>query len=186
MGKRDDIHMSRDNKQSLAEIGRRMIAQANFSALATIDRRSGGPSASLIAMATLPDNTPLFLISTLAEHTKNLAADARASLLLDETRDLDDPLTGPRLTLIGTALPLAATGPSLHALANSEPGLRALARQRYLARHPGAETYVDFADFDFYRFKITHAHYVGGFGAISSIPGADLTTAEPSQTGKRP
>ncbi len=158
--------MQQQNSQSLAEIGRQMIAQAQITSLATIDRKTGGPSASLIAMATLSDNSPVFLISALAEHTKNLLKDPRASVLIDETRQLQDPLTGPRLTLIGTAVPIAP----------SACERLTAARNRYLAAHPGAELYVDFTDFEFYAFTIERAHYVGGFGKISAIAAADLTT----------
>ena len=158
-----------DQKQkslSPAEIGRQLIGAAATATLATIDRKTGGPSASLIALATLDDNTPLFLISTLAEHTANLQADPRASILLDGTRELDDPLTGPRLTLIGKALPFT--------------GAPTAARSRYLAHHPGAEVYVDFADFEFYVFKALRAHYVGGFGRIAAIPVENLKHSSPA------
>ncbi len=158
--------MQQQNSQSEAEIGRQMIAQAQITSLATIDRKSGGPSASLIAVATLSDNSPIFLISALAEHTKNLIKDPRASLLIDGTRKLQDPLTGPRLTLIGQAAPIAS----------SAPEHLAAARERYLAAHPNAELYVDFADFEFYAFTIERAHYVGGFGKISAIAAGDLKT----------
>jgi putative heme iron utilization protein len=156
--------MSDHNTQSLAEIGRQMIADADMAALASLDRKSGGPSASLIALATLSDNTPIFLISSLAEHTKNLIEDPRAGLLIDETRTLDDPLTGPRLTLIGRAAPIPPT----------DAQTLAAARARYLTSHPSAEQYVDFADFAFYQFSIERAHYVGGFGKISAIAAQDL------------
>ena len=69
-------------------------------------RMPGHPYASLVLVATEPDGTPLFLISRLALHTRNLEQDARASLLIDGTDGLADPLTGGRLTLIGHARPV--------------------------------------------------------------------------------
>ena len=149
---------------SLHNIGRELIQQTRKAALATIDRKSGGPSASLIALATLVDNTPIFLISTLAEHTANLVLDQRASLLLDGTGDHGETLAGPRMTLIGTARPL-----------QEEPEQ---ARSRYLARHPDAINYIDFTDFAFYEFDMQRAHYVGGFGKIAHIPVAQLKTGK--------
>ena len=49
------------------------------------------------------DASPLLLISTLADHTRNIAADPRVSLLFDGTAGLDEPLTGPRVSGAGPA-----------------------------------------------------------------------------------
>jgi putative heme iron utilization protein len=95
----------------------------------------------------------------LAVHTKNVLADARVSLMLDE-RKPGDPLEGARVMLMGTA---AATD-------NAE------ARRRYLARHPDAEMYVGFKDFAFYEIDLTGAHLVAGFGRIVDLSAADLLT----------
>jgi putative heme iron utilization protein len=120
----------------------------------------GHPYASLVLVATEPDATPLFLISRLALHTQNLAADARASLLIDGTDGLADPLTGGRITLIGHARPVHS----------------ATAQPRFLARHPAAQAYASFADFTMYALHIVSAHYVGGFGRIQDLSPADLAT----------
>ena len=118
----------------------------------------GHPFASLVLVATEPDGTPVFLISRLALHTQNLATDARASLLIDGTDGLADPLTGGRLTLVGQARP------------TSSP----TARPRFLARHPSAQAYAGFADFAMYALEVVRAHYVGGFGRIVDLAPADL------------
>ena len=103
-------------------------------ALATLDRESGFPFASLVTVATDQDGSPLLLLSRLASHTVNLDADPRASLLLAETGK-GDPLAHPRLTVIGRAE--RVEGPNF--------------RSRFLARHPKAALYADFADFSFVR-----------------------------------
>ena len=127
--------------------------------LATLSSAAGGhPFASLVLVATEPDGTPVFLISRLAVHTKNLARDARASLLIDGTDGLADPLTGGRLTLVGQARP--TSGPT--------------AKPRFLARHPSAQAYAGFADFAMYALEVVRAHYVGGFGQIVDLAPADL------------
>jgi hypothetical protein len=126
--------------------------------LATLDRRSGHPYASLVTIATEPDGTPLLLISKLALHTQNLAADTRASLLADETGADADPLAGGRVTVIGRLAP------------TSSP----TARRRFLARHSSAGNYADFPDFAFYALDIESAHFIGGFGRIVSLGRADL------------
>jgi heme iron utilization protein len=139
--------------------GRRLLRMALKGSLATVSSAAGGhPFASLVLVASEPDGTPVFLISRLAVHTQNLATDARASLLIDGTDGLADPLTGGRLTLVGHARPTPSP----------------TARSRFLARHPSAQTYAGFPDFAMYALEISGAHYVGGFGRIVDLTTADL------------
>ena len=141
-----------------AATARSLVRRGRKAALATLDRRSGHPYASLVTMATEPDGAPIFLISRLALHTRNLLADSRASLLIDGTDDNGDPLDGGRVTLIGQA----------------SPGTSATARWRFLARHPAAASYADFSDFAFYRLTVERGHFVGGFGRIADLSPAEL------------
>jgi len=143
-----------------ARASRRLMRLSLKGALATLDRHSAHPYASLVLVATEPTGAPVFLISRLAQHTRNLERDARASILLDGTDGLADPLTGARLTLVGSAAPCA------------DPD----ALRRFLARHPSAEGYARFADFTLYTLKISRAHYVGGFGRIVDLSAASLLT----------
>lgn len=143
---------------SPAEAARTLVRRALKVSLATLEASSGHPYASLVTIATDVDSTPLFLISTLALHTKNLAADARASLLFDGTDASGDPLAGGRVTLIGRA---AKTD-------------RPAARQRFLSRQPHAAGYADFPDFAFYELIPERAHFIGGFGRIVDLAPRDL------------
>jgi heme iron utilization protein len=129
-------------------------------ALATLDRETGNPYASLILLATEPSGAPTFLISRLALHTRNLEKDPRTSILIDGTGGLGDPLTGGRLTLTGVARP--STSPT--------------ALRRFLARHPSAEGYARFADFSIYELEIARGHFIGGFGRIVDLQPASLLT----------
>ena len=124
--------------------------------LGTLDHESGHPYASLVLVATEPDGTPVLLLSTLARHTKNLGKDPRASLLLDGTGDLGEPLTGDRLTLIGEVRP------------SSSP----TALRRFIARHPSADDYAGFGDFSVYTLEVAGGHFIGGFGRICHDRGA--------------
>lgn len=121
---------------------------------------SGAPYASLVQAATLSDGRPVLLLSTLAEHTRNLTHDPRVSLLFDGTRDLAVPLTGPRVTVQGTLD------------ASDDPAARA----RFLARHPDAAQYADFGDFSFYVMAPRSVHVVAGFGVIHWLDWADVAT----------
>ena len=143
-----------------ARASRRLLRTALKGALATLDRGTGHPYASLILLATEPGGAPVVLISRLALHTRNLEQDPRASILLDGTGGLGDPLTGGRLTVTGVARPSASS----------------TALRRFLARHPSAEGYAGFADFSVYELEIAGGHYIGGFGRIVDLPPAALVS----------
>jgi putative heme iron utilization protein len=121
------------------------------------------PYASLVLVAADHDLSPILLISRLAEHTRAIGRDDRVSLLFDGTAGLAQPLTGPRLSVLGRAAP------------SDDDRLKA----RFLARHPDAALYASFADFHIYRVAIERAHLVGGFGKIHWIAAADLSSAPP-------
>jgi hypothetical protein len=118
----------------------------------------GWPYASLVLTAADQDGAPILLLSRLAEHTRNLEAEPRASLLFDETVGLESPLTGARATVLGRME------------RSAEPRLRA----RFLARHPDAAGYADFGDFGFFRLSVERAHLVAGFGRIHWAERADV------------
>lgn len=138
-------------------LGRELLRLTRAGALATIDRDSGAPFASLVTVATDVDGSPLLLLSQLSGHTANLEADPRASILL-AARGKGDPLAHPRLTVTGRVV------------AAGEPRVRA----RFLARHPKAELYADFPDFGFRRLVVESAHLNGGFARAATLAAADL------------
>src|SRR5262249_58133459 len=87
-----------------AAAARRLMREGRSGALATLMPSSGDPYCSLVNVATEADGAPLLLISRLAVHTKNILADRRVSLMIDE-RKVGDPLQGARVMLMGTAAP---------------------------------------------------------------------------------
>ncbi|MCB1519566.1 MAG: HugZ family protein [Hyphomicrobiaceae bacterium] len=157
-----------------AAAARRIVRTALKGALATRLGDEGWPYASLVTVATTADGAPLMLLSDLAVHTRNLKLDQRASLMLDATDASGDPLAGGRVTLVGRV-----------ALAADDP----LAKGRFLARHPTAAGYSEFADFAFYRLVIEKAHYIGGFGRIVDLGSdellADVSDAETLMRAER-
>jgi len=154
---------SSDTGESPAATCRRLIRGTGTAALATLaGDPPGWPYASLVLVACAQDASPVLLLSDLADHSRNIAGDARISLLFDETAGLDDPLTGARVSLQGRARRLDGGDPE-------DPLPR-----RYLARHPGARRYVGFADFRFYQVVPDRAHLVAGFGRIHRVDAADL------------
>jgi putative heme iron utilization protein len=137
---------------------KRLLREARSGALATL-LPGGAPYASLVSMATLMDGAPVTLLSSLARHSANIAADPRVSLLVDEPA-AGDLLAGARLSLVGRIAP-------------SEDDA---ARRRFLAHHPAAAGYAGFKDFAFWRIAIESAHLVAGFGRIVDLAPADLRT----------
>jgi hypothetical protein len=148
---------------NLGTVARRLMRGAATAVLSSRIGPGGWPYGSLVLAACAHDATPILLISSLAEHTRNIADDDRVSLLFDGTGGLDNPLTGPRLTVLGRARP--DDSPNSHRVGH---------RERFLNRHPSAADYVDFGDFAFFRVAVERAHLVAGFGAIHWIDGADL------------
>jgi putative heme iron utilization protein len=142
----------------LARDARGLVRRALKASLATLDPGTGYPYASLIIVATDASGAPTLLISNLARHTRNLVNDNRASILVDGTGAVGDPLQGARVTLFGLAEK------------TDDPAIR----RRFLVRHPEAEFYVNFQDFSFWRLKVEGAHYIGGFGRIVDLKPEDL------------
>ena len=145
-------------------LAKSLLRGTRAGALATIDRNTGHPFASLVNVATDVDGAPLILISRLSTHTANLEQDGRASVLL-AAAGKGDPLAYPRLTLIGAFAELARGSPD-------EPR----ARRRFLARHPKSELYAGFGDFAFWRLRPISAHLNGGFGRAADLKAADVMT----------
>lgn len=146
-----------------------LIRSGKQGALATLVPASGDPYCSLVNLATASDGSPLLLISALALHTRNILADARVSLMIDERRE-GDPLEGARVMISGRAVKV------------EDAAELAVIRRRYLARHPSAEGFVDFPDFAFFKVAVRDVHLVAGFGRIVTLDGArvltDLTGAD--------
>ena len=137
---------------------RQLLRRAQTCSLSTLSSGDGTPYGSLANIATDVAGRPIILISRLAWHTKNLAADARASVLVAELPTQGDALVGPRVTVLGRFKQIED----------------ATLRRRYLARHPQATMYADFADFSFWRLEPTSIHGVAGFGRIETLVPDDV------------
>lgn len=164
--------MNASQPQPLAAEARRLALSLDRGSLATRLARDdqpgllpGHPYVSLVLLAWEESGlTPLLLLSDLADHSRNLKADPAAALLLDGTAGLAEPLTGPRLTLLGR---VEAADPAL--------------LPRYLERHPSAAGYAGFRDFRLYRLQVEGAHLVAGFGRIAWLPVAELQGASQAE-----
>jgi putative heme iron utilization protein len=116
---------------------------------------------SLAAVSTDIDGSPLLLMSSLSDHTRNLAADSQISILFDGSAGYANPQEGPRATIMGR-------------VNKADQADLDRVRRRYLARHPGASLYIDFADFAMFRVGIEKIHWVGGFGRAAWLERSPL------------
>lgn len=138
---------------------RGLMRRARSAALATTLRDNDGRAfASLVTVACDCDGSPILLLSDLADHTRNLKVDPRASLLFEAASRRVNPQTGPRVTVLGR---IERSDHERH-------------RRRFLARHPGAGLYAGFADFACYRMSIERAHFVGGFARANWLAAGDI------------
>jgi putative heme iron utilization protein len=145
-------------------VAKTLLRATRAGTLATIDRHTGHPFASLVNVATDADGSPLILVSKLATHTANLEVDGRASLLLAEYGK-GDALAHPRLTVLGSMAEVDRKGAD-------EPRVR----RRFLSRHPKSELYAGFGDFAFWRMAVASAHLNGGFARAADLAAADVLT----------
>ncbi len=156
---------------SYAERARTLLQQVSTGVLSTASRRhSGHPFGSLMPYAIDDSGRPLFLISTLAMHTQNLAADPRSSLFVAESSAAEDPLAVGRVTVMGNAARVPAS--DLPAV-----------RSRYLERHANAAHWADFGDFAFWWLQVTDVYFVGGFGAMDWLAAREYGSARPDPLG---
>jgi heme iron utilization protein len=138
---------------SQAPEARRLLRACRHAALATISRRLNGyPFASAVPFALDYDANPVMLLSRLAEHTKNIAADERTSLMVYEP--------GPEVQSVAR---LTLSGPCRRIAERSE------IEPRYLRLFPNAAELLEL-DFDFYRITPVAVRYIGGFGSIHWLP----------------
>jgi heme oxygenase (biliverdin-IX-beta and delta-forming) len=141
-------------------LAKRLLRATRAGTLATLDRSSGYPFASLVNVGTDLDGSPIILVSRLSTHTANLERDGRASILL-AAGGKGDPLAHPRLTVLGKFI-----------RRDNDPRLR----RRFLARHPKSELYAGFADFSFWRMTVVSAHLNGGFARAADLAAQDVLT----------
>lgn len=139
---------------------RNLLAAASSGVLATL-AADGYPYASIVEVLPTSEGDIVLLLSDLAEHTRNLKADGRVSLVVAQDETEEGVLALGRATFQGTATRI-------------DDG-RTRYRAAYLERHPSAETYIDFDDFAFYRIKVERVRFIGGFGRMGWIDREDWT-----------
>ena len=107
--------------------------------------------------------SPIFLISQMATHTRNLNAEPRATLLVAASAD---SLGAARISVMGDVAKIE--GDELKNIAEA-----------YLSRHPESKQWAGFGDFGFYRMQVKDVYLIGGFGVMGWISAEDYAAAIP-------
>lgn len=141
-----------------ARQARRYLRAHSHGVLSTLSRRIAGyPYGSVIPFVLDHEGRPVILVSGLAEHTKNMEANHRASLVARD--DGGEVQSGARLTLLGDA-------------ERFECSQRL--RERYLRYQPHAEELLGLGDFSFWRIIPLALRFIAGFGVIRWLSAMDF------------
>jgi hypothetical protein len=160
---------------------RNLVEQARFAHLCTVmshmhHRRAGYPFGTLVDFAVDGAGAPLFCLSPLAIHARNLVEDPRASLVVQMPGWTG--LANARVTIFGDIYPLP-------------PDLQDEAREIFLAKQQatggsGSASSVSRRDrwvlgsFTFFRMhRITDVYFVGGFGTVQWIEAEEYVSSSP-------
>ncbi|WP_323717558.1 HugZ family pyridoxamine 5'-phosphate oxidase [Paracoccus aminovorans] len=154
--KPDPIRETTDKARALA---RQLLDEARHASLGTLDPQTGVPLVTRIALQTDADGAPLALLSGLAAHSRALAADPRAGLLIAAEPARGDAMTHARLSILGRAVPAAPDEER---------------RARWLACDPKAKVYLDLPDFRFWRIEPVSGLLNAGFGQAFRLQPADM------------
>ena len=137
----------------------RLLTAQRHGVLSTLHvRHSNWPFGSLTPYALTERHEPIFLFSAIAEHTHNLRADPRASLLVQEATATESPLASARATIMGRVEVL-------------EGAAREQALTIYLARFREAAAWATAHDFHPFVLRVAHVRWIAGFGSRGWIDG---------------
>jgi putative heme iron utilization protein len=155
-------------RRSPAEEARTLVSAMTVGYLATVGE-DGAPWCSLVVYGPTADGNPVLLVSTMAEHGRNLLHDQRASLALNDPTAPGDPLDRPRITLAGRAVQPAGEQ-------------RQKALDAHVAAIPGAMLYAGWDDFTLWVLEVERVRWVGGFAVMDTVSPGDYRAAEPDPT----
>jgi putative heme iron utilization protein len=155
-------------RRDAAEEARTLVASVAVGYLATVGG-DGDPWCSLVVFGPTDAGDPVLLVSTMAEHGRNLLSDPRASLAINDPAAPGDPLDRPRITLAGRVL--QPTGDDAEA-----------ALDAHVAAVPGARLYAGWDDFSLWVLEVQRVRWVGGFARMDTVSPEDYRAAEPDPT----
>lgn len=154
------------NKQIIIDEARQLLRSQELAVLSThSSAMKGYPFSSVTTYITTIHGEPVFYISDIAQHTKNINENPKMSLIVYTGSD-QDANEGARLTIVGEAEKI---------IDKEEEKIS----QRFYRLFPESEKYKNAHGFNFYRLKCHRARYIGGFGEIFWIKKDDWLIQEP-------
>jgi putative heme iron utilization protein len=155
-------------RRNAAEEARTLVSSMTVGYLATVGE-DGHPWCSLVVYGPTADGDPVLLVSTMAEHGRNLLHDPRASLAINDPSLPGDPLDRPRITLAGRAV-------------RPEGDRAEAALDAHAAAVPGAMLYAGWDDFTLWVLEVERIRWVGGFASMATVNHEEYRAAEPDPT----
>lgn len=150
--------------QQVAKDARKTLRENTYGILSTISVDVPGyPFGSVTPYALTDDCEPFILIASIAQHTKNINANSKVALTVQE-RGGQDPQTSGRLTLIGDAYPV-----------REDDGHK----PKYVRYFPNSKDYFKTHDFHFYQISLVKVRFIGGFGEIYWVEKNDFLQKNP-------
>ncbi|MEA2154247.1 MAG: hypothetical protein QOE11_387 [Solirubrobacteraceae bacterium] len=162
----DDTESGR--RRTAAEEARTLVSAMTVGYLATVGS-DGAPWCSLVVYGPTAAGNPVLLVSTMAEHGRNLLEDPRASLAISDPSAPGDPLDRPRITLAGRAV-------------RPEGEQAEAALDAHVAAVPGARLYAGWDDFSVWVLEVERVRWVGGFAEMDTVSSVEYVAAEADPT----
>ena len=159
-------------RRNAAEEARTLVSAVTVGYLATLGE-NGDPWCSLVVYGPDPAGNPVLLVSTMAEHGRNLATDPRASLAINDPSAPGDPLDRPRITLAGRAF-------------QPEGEAAEAALDAHVAAIPGARLYAGWDDFSVWVLEVERVRWVGGFARMDTVSGRRTAPPSPTRRSRSP
>lgn len=153
------------NKISKANLARNLLLSEYQGILSTISVDvEGYPFGSVVPYCLSKEGKPVILISTIAQHTKNILSDSKVSLTVTES-GIEDGQTAGRITFIGDAVKLGVDDTE--------------SIERYYQYFPQSMDYHKTHNFYFYQINLVRIRFIGGFGEIYWLEKESFLLANP-------
>ncbi len=152
---------------SHAAAARSLFDSQQHAVLCSLHSSLGGwPFGSVVPYSALPSGDAVVFLSEIAEHTKNLTQDERASLFIADPAAHARPQAGARLSIQVRA---------------RRAGLaeQAAAEASYFARFPQAEAMRAAHGFHTFVLEVDCVRWIAGFGEMGWITRADWSGVRP-------
>lgn len=129
---------------------------------------NGAPFISMVLFAPSPDFCSFYIhISSLAQHTRDIAADSRVSIMvMEKDNGAVDPQQFSRVSIMGQAFEVSG--------ADSD---YMQASFLYRERYPASVPYFTMADFHLFRIRAEAGRFVAGFAKVANLGIEDLLQA---------